>query len=232
MSTLLSVRQLPGFITIKNRESVFLDASYDVTKLLGWKSPDDCYGKTEYDLPCRDTESENADECIRIDKLVVNSGKKIITLEIQNYVSGWKTLLAERNPWKDENENVNGVVTYAVDNSNCTLFRGFMILNQLDSKLIKIRKPVSYILNTEHSPLPLSRKQEICLFLLIRGKTIKQIAKILNKSPRTIECHFDAIKFKLNCHSKSELIEKAINNGFLYYVPECLIKSDFEKVIK
>jgi DNA-binding CsgD family transcriptional regulator len=71
-------------------------------------------------------------------------------------------------------------------------------------------------LNADHSPLSLSEKQEACLFLLIRGKTIKQIGKILKKSPRTIEGHLEAIKHKLNSSTKSQLIEKAMASGFFF----------------
>ena len=43
---------------------------------------------------------------------------------------------------------------------------------------------------------------------MIRGKTAKEIAVILNLSPRTIEHHIENIKIKTNSDSKSELIDK------------------------
>lgn len=53
-------------------------------------------------------------------------------------------------------------------------------------------------------------RQEECLFYLVQGMTIKQIARQTNLSPRTVEHYLDALKSKLNCHSRSQLITKAL----------------------
>lgn len=70
--------------------------------------------------------------------------------------------------------------------------------------------------------MKLTDRQESCLYLLVRGKTVKEIAKDIHLSPRTVEDHLTKIKEKMNCKKKSELIEKAINLGFLYYIPQIL----------
>ena len=49
---------------------------------------------------------------------------------------------------------------------------------------------------------------------------MKEIATILNLSVRTVESYFVIIKLKLGCNNKSQIIEKAINGGFLHYIPE------------
>src|SRR5207253_1891119 len=61
----------------------------------------------------------------------------------------------------------------------------------------------------------LSKQQEKCLYYLVRGMTMKQIAKILELSPKTVEHYLDAVKIKLNCRTRSELVEHAINVGIL-----------------
>ena len=83
--------------------------------------------------------------------------------------------------------------------------------------------PKQYILTPEASPLPLTHRQQECLALLIRGKTYKEIAYMLGISNRVVEDHIHAIKYKLGCYSKSQLIEKAIDSGFLFHVPETLL---------
>jgi len=119
-----------------------------------------------------------------------------------------------------------------IEVSDANLFRSYFMLHQIDVKFLgKNYKPTSYTLTDLHCPFLLTEKQENCLFLLIRGKTIKEIAKMLKVSPRTIESHFVAIKTKLNCDYNAELIEKAIDSGFLYYVPKNFQNGGLEKII-
>lgn len=64
----------------------------------------------------------------------------------------------------------------------------------------------------------LSKRQLECVLYLARGKTTKEIARILNVSPRTIESHFVHIKDKINCRTKSEILDKAIAEGILIII--------------
>jgi DNA-binding CsgD family transcriptional regulator len=56
----------------------------------------------------------------------------------------------------------------------------------------------------------LSQRQTDCLLYLVKGMAIKEIAKTLNLSPRTIEHYLDTIKIKLNCKNRAALIAKAL----------------------
>jgi len=62
-------------------------------------------------------------------------------------------------------------------------------------------------------PYLLSKRQKECLYLLVRGKSNKEIAKILHLSPRTVEEHVNEVKSKMSCSTKSQVIEKAFNEG-------------------
>ena len=57
----------------------------------------------------------------------------------------------------------------------------------------------------------LSQRQLDCLSFLVKGNTIKQIAKQLSLSPRTVEHYLEAAKDKLNCYTRAELIEKGLS---------------------
>lgn len=56
--------------------------------------------------------------------------------------------------------------------------------------------------------IDLSKRQSECLYYLTKGMSIKQIAKKVNLSPRTVSHYLDAVKIKLNCTRRSDLIEK------------------------
>lgn len=63
--------------------------------------------------------------------------------------------------------------------------------------------------------IDLTQRQTQCLYYLIRGKTAKEIGKIINLSPRTIEDHIAGLRYKLNCNTIRELVGKAIECGFV-----------------
>ncbi|WP_347571405.1 helix-turn-helix transcriptional regulator [Legionella sp.] len=62
-----------------------------------------------------------------------------------------------------------------------------------------------------------------CLFYLLRGKTNKEVAKQLHLSPRTIEQYVEQLKNKFVCDKKSELIEFAVNKGYMNIIPSSLL---------
>jgi len=53
----------------------------------------------------------------------------------------------------------------------------------------------------------LTFKETRCAELVLEGNTAKEIAKILNLSPRTIEHYFEKLKQKFECRSKAMLIK-------------------------
>ena len=58
--------------------------------------------------------------------------------------------------------------------------------------------------------LELSYSEEICLELYCQGKTRKEVAKIMDRSERTIEMYLDEIKSKMGVSKKHDLFQKAI----------------------
>lgn len=222
--------QLPGLVIAKNTHSTYLNITQDFARLLGWKSALECQGKTDYEIPSK--AAEFADEFVKMDKQVIDTNAPMLALDIQNYADGWKLVLVQRNPVYIEEEKLIGLLNYCFDVSDAPIFKAYCKLHQLDNKLFnKSYKPVSYVLSDTHCPFQLTEKQENCLFLLIRGKSIKEIAKVFGVSPRTIESHIDALKSKLNCQYISDLIEKAIDSDFLYYIPKYLQKNKLEDIV-
>lgn len=65
----------------------------------------------------------------------------------------------------------------------------------------------------------LTKRQHLCLYFLVRGKSAKEIARVLNLSPRTVESYITQLKIKFHCSSKNELVEKAIHLGYYTIVP-------------
>ena len=75
----------------------------------------------------------------------------------------------------------------------------------------------NYYTNSNKDKKLLSNKQTLCLYGIARGMTAKEIAKHLGLSFRTVQHHIDAIKIKLNCFTRMELIDKAEQLGIISF---------------
>ena len=65
----------------------------------------------------------------------------------------------------------------------------------------------------------LTRRELECFFHVIQGKTAKQIAQVLNLSPRTVESYLDNVKLKLTLNSIPQVMEYAVANGLVAVSP-------------
>lgn len=219
-------QNMPGILGAKNKASEFIGLTKNAAILLGWQNIEDGLGKSDYEIPCK--ASEFAEGFKIIDQKALYSGEHIVTLDMQPYATGWRLALVEKNAIKSSDGEVSGVLFNLMDVSQTGLLKYHMDLTKITDKFRgKKPQPSSYILSQTSKPFQLTGQQENCLFLLIRGKTSKEIAKILGISYRTVEAHIAAIKHLLNCQNKSELIEKSIDQGYLYYIPQDFLPEHF-----
>jgi len=75
-------------------------------------------------------------------------------------------------------------------------------------------KQIECIDNDYISDIQLTKRQSEVLFYLLKGKAIKQIARILKISNRTADGYLEQLRVKFAVHTKQELIIKAIRGGF------------------
>lgn len=60
-------------------------------------------------------------------------------------------------------------------------------------------------------------REKKILFHLIRGQSAKNIGFILHRSQRTIEQQINSMKLKSDCYSKSQLIEKVVDELLIWF---------------
>lgn len=223
------LENIPLLITAKDINSLYLGMSKECARLLGWISAQECYGKSDFEIPCNS--NLYAENHIQLDKMMLHNKNNLQTLQMHEYTSGWNLLLVERSPIIVD-EKIVGVLTRGTNTANTSLAKSYFFLYSFDKKKFGCQQnDASYILNDSANFSNLTIKQEQCLFLLIRGKSIKQIGKILNKSKTTIEFHVEAIKNKFNCQSKTEVIEKAIDGNYMYNIPTSLSLNNFNGIL-
>lgn len=92
-----------------------------------------------------------------------------------------------------------------------------------DKNLVKIRhdalnniKINRYYLGGKFSHIYFSGREAQCLALLLEGKSMKEVANLINISARTVEGYIEDAKRKMGCNYKSELLKLARETGFLH----------------
>ncbi|HEX4044696.1 MAG TPA: LuxR C-terminal-related transcriptional regulator [Gammaproteobacteria bacterium] len=78
--------------------------------------------------------------------------------------------------------------------------------SQIRKNLIAATQCKRYYLSGPFANVFLSPRQLACLNLLTLGKSLKEIARVLNISPRTVETYLNIIKCKLGIQDRANLI--------------------------
>lgn len=220
------IKEIPGLIIVKDVKSNYFALTPQYSSLLGWENADQGIGLTDFDIPSKAAEA--ADDFVKIDQKVINIYSTVTTIDICEFSTGWRILLSNKTPIINYDDEITGIYVHLLDISHTSLYQWYLPFNFDDLKFTTpSHKSNSYILSPKYCPLSLSPRYQTCLFLLVRGKSAKQIASILKISPRTVETYLENIKFKLNCYSKSDLIEKAIHSGFMNYIPSEILQNSY-----
>lgn len=76
---------------------------------------------------------------------------------------------------------------------------------------VREKKAVNRVfLGPEFPGIYLTPREEECAIYLMQGSTLKEIAKALELSPRTVEFYLKNIKNKLNCRTKFQMMRALI----------------------
>jgi DNA-binding CsgD family transcriptional regulator len=94
-------------------------------------------------------------------------------------------------PYKTSKNKIIGVTGFAI----------------IQSRLSLLEKAMQ-----EHD---LTERQLECLYLLVKGKLMKQIADNMLISHRTVEHYIETIKQRMGCVNKSQLIERALSIPYI-----------------
>lgn len=220
------IEQLTGLFVVMDLESRFLVMNKTALDWCDFKSYDDMKGETYYNIPCKI--AENHEAFVKQDELTRERSTALRILGYYCYAHNeWKILFGEKYQLKNKNNELIATVSHFNDITNYNLIDLSKLLNiTTDKNLSKIyKKQTGYILEDCYLDFSLTKRQSECLFFLMRGKTSKEIAKILNVSFRTVEIYIDQVKHKLNCSKKSDLIEKAMAYGYMNIIPNSLFEN-------
>ena len=216
-------RHLPGVIFWQDLNLIINGCNDSAVKLFGFRTTEEMIGKTPLDFQCKAAES--APEFMKLDTKAIQARQEIRALIIDTFSNNEIAGHFVKKIPIFEHGTVVGVLTQGSPiNSQDRLLEMGIHLAKLDVKNRKSRN-YCYTIKNKMSDFDLSEKETVCLFYFIRGKTVREISDILFLSPSTIEFHLNNIKEKMNCRKKAVLIEKAIENGYMNFIPKSLLSS-------
>lgn len=203
---------MPGHFGWKDANRSYQGANKALLEFIGVRDLKDITGKTDEELS---PESVEDNKVFVEQDLRVLKGDKISTVHRDSKTS--TIFLLEKSPIVNQENIITGLIYYCRPWHKADVFH---ILSQLDNKLdLGIQ---NYTLGYHHNKFKLTKRECECVFLLIRGKTAKEIAGLLSLSKRTVESYVENIKNKMNCQNKVEILVKAISNGYQNQIPSRL----------
>jgi DNA-binding CsgD family transcriptional regulator len=191
----------------KDKKGRYLGVNSVFVRNAAEESSNDIVGYTDRDLVWGDKESAFMQ---KNDKEVMYTGcpKTIVESAYCLHDKKMRLFLSHKKPLYARTGKTIGVfgVSFLLDGKHTTSTAienagfpsEFVILNNSQLQLESI------------STIKLTDRQLDCLFYLVKGMSIKLIAKTISLSPRTVEHYLDTVKTKLKCESRVALIEKAL----------------------
>lgn len=216
------ISSLPNATLLSDPMHNFIAVNQQALTIFGAQDLDCVIGKKCEDMPYGG--SELADEFKKY-RLQAQQGKTVKNLSCHYCGKDniLQTFIGSFSPIYNHNNKILGICSQGVNVSNL-LLNSISSYMQLSSKFFpKKIKQFVIRLDDSYSSLNLPIRQAEVFFFILRGKTDKEIAKILNLSFRTINDYVNTLKDKLHCSTRRELIEIGVEKGYLGILPETLI---------
>lgn len=210
---------LSGHIGWKDLNRHYLGANKALLESKGLSHVEEIAGKTDEEISPSSIE-EN--KIFQQQDLCVLNGEKLSTVHFN--LKNSEIFQLEKSPLIDHNNMITGLIYYC---RPCNKNEVFRMLKKLDDDLQL--NTLHYMLNDNRNKYALTNRECECIFLLIRGKTAKEIGALLSLSKRTVESYIENIRNKMNCKNKSEILVKAVLNGYHNYIPARLNQAAFIK---
>lgn len=188
-----------NFHWVKDAAHRMIACSEGVAMLAGCDSPQQMLGKRDADLPWADRAFFYHQEDVR----ALDAGEEVQQLQRQTIATGdILTVLVSKSPLYSHSGKIMGTVGSSIDLTHYFIAK----------RTTKVGPDGSLM----HGDVRLTKREAQVVKLLMFGHTSKTIAKRLNRSPRTIESHINALKSKLSCKNKFDLIRYVIVSGLVF----------------
>lgn len=184
------VKHAPGFMGWKDTHLKYLGCNDNLATILALDNPEQIIGLSDRDLiDCTDESLL----CHYRNDLLALSGQSVQYVHRSTSPYDGNSFNVLKKPLLNKQQKVMGVIFHC-------------------SPLSAVSRPPTL---TSANKYKLSVREMECFYHFLKGKTLKEIAAILNLSKRTIESYYENIKSKFGCDTKTELIIEAVRQGYL-----------------
>lgn len=221
------LQNMPGYHFVKDLDSCYVEISHDAANLVKMKR-EAIINRSDYEMPwervARQFQINDATAIVEN----ISDVFEPLPLELKTFF----VTRCIKFPIHDQHKNVVGIVgqTYVFSETK-TMTAALNALRVYDNHPVSelTKKSEAYTVGEYPLHYQFTTRETECLFLMIRGKTAKQIGKFLAISHRTVESYIEKIKQKMNVFSRSEIIEHAEKLGLLSIIPKGSILMSFQK---
>jgi len=219
MNNLLEQAAHNLFLSIHNDKNQFVWATERVIEICGFSDLSDIIGHDNSEVKCK--AAEKADLYDLQNKMVLKSQKRTKFLGLDGPYANGETYVFIYDRFPIVYNDKQHICVSAMDVTNqANLFALTKLINE-DKQYYQ--NHANYCLDPDPIHCQLTNREMEILFYILRRKSAKEIGKILSISFRTVEFHRDNIKNKFNVDSQAQLVDAAINNGFLQYIPKSYV---------
>lgn len=195
--------QLDVSIFAKDLTGKYIYANDTFAKAAGVDSKEQIIGCSDSDLFWRDQA-----DIFRAGDLRTLDGQPFVKVpEILIQPSGARKVCTTKSILKSSSGKTTGIVGSFIDITNYTMFKNTAQFMDSSNKLS---------LGPLFNNIFLSFKEARVLYFLLLGYSTPRISKTLTLSQNTINYHIKNLKYKLQCGSKGELVEKTVVSGISF----------------
>lgn len=215
---------LDAIVVLMDLNSRFVFSNRRAAYLFGYKNEEELLGHNAFDIPC--PAAQFAEYFLTQDAMVRQEQKTFEYLDIHTYADGDPHIcFTKKSPFYHEDRLV-GTLCFCTEIKSETIQNIASEIIKKDRSFYALPNDRSYVF-TANKVSEFSERELECLFYLLRGYSAKEIAKHLLLSHRTVETYIERIKNKAGLVTKSQLIDYALSEGLINYVPKSILNSEF-----
>lgn len=202
--TVASLSKFPFNFYFLNTDSETLLMNQQCVDICGFQSVNDSIGKSLFDVSHQESAAKLISNCNEV--IMENKIKIFEETNVRNDGVDLQ-FLSVKSPWYDSNNTIIGVFGCSIVLGKQSLAESLLQIAQLG-----LLNPANYTVNNTIIPSvkcqneALSERESLCIYHLCKGFTMKETAKIIGLSPKTVETYIGRAKQKFHCKNKAELI--------------------------